>query len=458
MTAILLAAGVGKRMGPGAPPKCLLRVGGRTLLKRTIEALRAAGVRRLVLVVGYEAQAVTAEAKAHAQDFVLTVLTNPRYQEGAILSLWAAREAFTDDLLIMDADVLCPSAFLELLVSSPHENCLLVDGLAQDTGEEQIVLGKDGRVLEITKRPSEPLKRELAVFGESVGFLKLSRPAAARLRDLIEHRVQAGQVTIEHEQVYPELFQTIPVGFERVDGRPWIELDTPEDVRRAEQEVYPRFDPLPCVNRLMAHWFLPWVLRLPLTPNQWTAISFGLGLVSLACFTDGRYLTGVLAALLFEAFYLADNWDGEVARARGLSSKWGGWFDLAVDTIIQSALPLALAIGLARQGMAPWVLGAGWIAAVGLLLDFLMSWWAKLRGFGTAVYGDPSRDRLQGGWRVNLTHENFSLLVATILLLDWRLPFLMALAAGSHLFWIRYLWVERARLLGPRYSLAQARR
>jgi len=230
-------------MFPRTGPKCLCTVGGRSLLQIILETLRAVGVGHLVLVVGFRAGEVEAHAKAHAGSMPLTIYQNPRYREGAILSLWTARESFDDDLLIMDADVLCPQAGFERLIRSPHRNCLLVDGEAADTGEEQIVLGKDERVLHIAKRPSPELRSSMSPFGESVGFLKLSQEAARILRGLLEAKVQAGIVGIEHEQVYPELFERVQVGFEKINHLPWIEIDTPEDLERAEKEIYPQWAP-----------------------------------------------------------------------------------------------------------------------------------------------------------------------------------------------------------------------
>lgn len=455
MTAILLAAGVGKRMGPNARPKCLLAVGGRSLLQRTLESLRAIGVHHVVLVVGYAADAVAAEARAQARGMHLTVLENPRYREGAILSLWTARTALTDDVLIMDADVLCPPLFLERLARSSSASALLVDGAAPDSGEEQIVFGQGARVLQITKHPAPELRRAMTAFGESVGFLKLSREAAGRLRQLLEQRVASGDTGIEHEQLYPALFQEVPVGYERVDGFSWIEIDTPGDLARAEREILPQWLPPQCLNRLMAHRWLPWVAARPVTPNQLTALSLGLGLAAVACIAQGGYVWGVLGAALFQGSYLADNWDGEIARLKGLSSPLGGWFDLWVDLIVQVALPLGLAAGLQRMGMDRGVLILGWIAAVGLALDFLVTWWAKARGFGPAVFGDPARGRAVAGesrlarWvRANLTNENLSLLVAAVLVLNLRWPFLAAMAVGAHVFWLQFLWRDRRRLAG----------
>jgi choline kinase len=165
---------------------------------------------------------------------------NPRYREGAILSLWAARDALDGPVLVMDADVLCPPAMLARLVGSPQENCFLLDAAAERTGEEQMLLVRDGRVRGIVRGGAPGYE----LTGESVGFLRLSGAAARLLRELLAERVAAGETGIEHEEVYPELLARVPVGFERVDDLPWIEVDFPADVERAARDVLPRIEAL----------------------------------------------------------------------------------------------------------------------------------------------------------------------------------------------------------------------
>lgn len=453
ITAILLAAGVGKRMGPDADPKCLLQVGGRTLLRRMLEDLRSAGVLEVVLVVGFRKEQVAAEARRFSGELRLQVIENDRYREGAVLSLWSARAFLDRPVLVMDADVLCPPSAVARLVGSPYPGAILVDGSSVESGEEQMVFGDQGRVFHIAKRPGEEIRRRWRLLGESVGFLKLSGDGAVQLRRMLEENLNSGAVTLEHEQLYPRLFEKIFVGCERVDGMAWTEIDTPEDLERARSEIFPRWSFPKCLNRRFSDLFFPWVSRLPLGPNHWTAIGFLLGLLALVCWADGGYRMGLLGAVLFQLFYLTDNWDGDLARLRGVSSRLGAWFDLWVDALVQTALPVALAAGLMARGVEPWVSALGWVAAAGMALDFLITFWARIRGFGPAVFSD--RAERSGGapsrwirWiRVNGTNENFSLVMAGVLLADGRLPFLIAAAVGSHLYWTQFLWNERHRLI-----------
>lgn len=240
MTAIILAAGVGKRLhaASGGRPKCLIEIGGTSLLRRLLESLAACGVHDAVVVVGFGADHVRAAVASPPDGIAVRTIVNARYEEGAILSLATAAESLDGPVLVMDADVLCPTSMIRRLVDSRHASCFLLDATSENTGEEQMLLVRDGWVRNIVRGGAPGY--DLA--GESIGFLKLDATAARILRELIEARIAAGQTGIEHEEVYPDLLARERVGFERVDGVPWTEIDFPEDVVRAEREVLPRME------------------------------------------------------------------------------------------------------------------------------------------------------------------------------------------------------------------------
>ncbi len=239
MRAILLAAGVGRRLGAAIEqPKCLLRLGGRSLLERLLRSLGRAGVPQAVIVVGYRHEQVREAIGSSCGGVEVRYVYNPEYEKGAILSLWAARDEFVDDLLVMDADVLCPDEMLARLVHSPHANCFLLDGRAQPSGEEQMLMARGGRVWNIARR----VEPGYDLVGESVGFLKVSRQSAPGLLEVLSSCVEQGRDRIEHEEVYPIFMREHVVGYERVDDLPWTEIDFPEDAVRAERELLPLID------------------------------------------------------------------------------------------------------------------------------------------------------------------------------------------------------------------------
>jgi choline kinase len=224
--AIIRAAGVGRRFGEAlsGQPKALLEVEGETLLVRLIRQLRQAGVEEIIVVAGFGIEAIRSAVDSRVQ-----VLLNPDYERGAILSLYTAREFFGRDLLVMDADVFGPDEMLTRLVDSPKESCFLLDGRAEASGEEQMLHVRGDRVWDIARDP----RGEYDLLGESVGFLKVSAAASRNLLELLAARVERGEIDLEHEEVYPDFLEQIPVGFERVDDLAWTEIDFPEDLERA---------------------------------------------------------------------------------------------------------------------------------------------------------------------------------------------------------------------------------
>jgi choline kinase len=238
VTAIILAAGVGKRLhvASGGRPKCLIEIGARSLLLRLLESLAACGVGEAVVVTGFGEAAVRDAVASPPPGIRVATAFNARFEEGAILSLATAGAWLDRPVLVMDADVLCSTAMIRRLVASPHANCFLLDASSENTGEEQMLLVRDGRVRDIVRGGAPGW--ELA--GESIGFLKLGADAARLLRTLLDARIAAGHTGIEHEEVYPELLARVDVGYERVDGMPWTEIDFPDDVTRAVREVLPR--------------------------------------------------------------------------------------------------------------------------------------------------------------------------------------------------------------------------
>lgn len=258
MIAILLTAGVGNRLGEftRTHPKCLLPVGGRTLLDRTLDVLANSGVEQTTIVVGHCADQVRQAAGIARGRMKLGWIENPEYRTGSILSLWQARMFLgTEDVLIMDADVLFPTELLRRLVRSRSPSCGLLDGRVEGTGEEMILCASRGRIWDIVRRRAgEPLTPPPGVaaydqVGESVGFLKLSAPDSSMLSEILEQRVRDGDRTDEYEAAFPELFRRCEVGYERVDDLPWTEIDFPGDVERAREAILPAIEALESVPR-----------------------------------------------------------------------------------------------------------------------------------------------------------------------------------------------------------------
>lgn len=238
MKAVILAAGVGKRLWEVTQyrPKCLIEIGGRSLLHRYLESLAAVGIRRVEIVVGYKQEMIRAAVEQDACGVKVTFLVNEQFHRGSISSLWIARTAFDDDTVVMDADVLFHQEILRRLVSSPSENALLMDETVKQTGEECMVVVSGGRVIALTKN----LPEQYDYAGEGVGFLRIRHADTPRVVSSLRDYIDRESWDMEYEDALRQYFQDVRVGHERIGGLPWTEIDFIEDVQKAELEVLPR--------------------------------------------------------------------------------------------------------------------------------------------------------------------------------------------------------------------------
>ena len=243
MKAIMLAAGVGRRLfgeDHDQPPKALLRFDGKTLLERHIENLKDNGVDELVLVVGYRRDDILGEAKAIAGADYVSGIFNPRFRSGSIVSLWSAREVLRrgDDVLFMDADVLYHPALISRLIASPHKNCFLLDRKIENDEEAVKLCIRGGKPVDFGKNVTS----DFDLLGEWPGFLRMSPAIGERLAAATESFVEQGKMELIYEEAMRQVLASEPpgtFGYEDISDLPWIEIDFPADLMRA-QKILPR--------------------------------------------------------------------------------------------------------------------------------------------------------------------------------------------------------------------------
>jgi choline kinase len=242
MHAVMLAAGMGNRLGlSGNTPKSLLVFGGKSLLQRHLENLAECGVSALTLCVGYAADQIRDQVR-HSP-LPVHCVENPDFTRGSLLSLWHVRSALGEEpTLLMDADVLYHRTLLRRLVDSPHDNCFLLDEDFVPGDEPVKICVRAGRIVEFRKQPDPAISWDS--WGESVGFFKFSAAGGRALIDACARRIEAGQLDDPYEEAIRDLIiaGVEPLGFERTLRLPWMEIDFPEDLTRAREQILPQLD------------------------------------------------------------------------------------------------------------------------------------------------------------------------------------------------------------------------
>jgi choline kinase len=249
MRAIILAAGRGQRLQQPEHqqiPKCLLRFGDKTLLERHLRALRECGVSEVVLALGFKRELIEAEIDRMRVMPAPEIVINPGFELGSVLTVHTAAEPLGrgGEVLLMDADVLYHGQILKALVAGKRAvNRVLMDR-DFEAGDEPVKLClRAGVPVELRKRIAPDLRYD--TVGESVGFFRFDEAGARRLVKIVAGYVARGASDMPHEEAVRDLIRERDHAFDVADvtGLPWIEIDFPNDIARAEREILPELEP-----------------------------------------------------------------------------------------------------------------------------------------------------------------------------------------------------------------------
>jgi choline kinase len=242
MKAIVLCAGNGRRLRPLTDdrPKCLLRIGERTILDLCLDNLEAAGIHDVVLVTGYERALVERLVRERDGNRILCVVNENYASTNTAASLHLALRDMDDDFILINGDVLFEGSILLDLLSSPDPNGVAVDADIPLDAEEVKVVARNGRLLKISKE-LEPRQCQ----GEAIGIYKISRNLVSDLVRIYAELERNGEFHHYFEKGFERILEaggddSRAFGLSFTRGRPWAEIDTLEDYEYARREIYPR--------------------------------------------------------------------------------------------------------------------------------------------------------------------------------------------------------------------------
>ncbi|MCD8117643.1 MAG: aminotransferase class I/II-fold pyridoxal phosphate-dependent enzyme [Oscillospiraceae bacterium] len=183
MQALMLAAGMGKRLGAytNNQTKCMVKVGWYTLLEHAAEALRQAGIKRFVIVVGYEGEKLKAFAREKLSDFDLVFVENPDYATtNNIYSLYLAREELmADDTILLESDLIYDPSLIRRLVEAPEPNMVAVAKYEQWMDGTVTLVDEDGLIREFIEKKDFSFA-SADTYYKTVNVYKFSREFSSR--------------------------------------------------------------------------------------------------------------------------------------------------------------------------------------------------------------------------------------------------------------------------------------
>jgi choline kinase len=237
--AIILAAGFGSRLSPltDGAPKCLTLVNGTPILLNALDALDAAGVEECTIVTGYMAQAVERAVGERHRGLKIRYILNDIYMKtNDMYSLLLAGEVLAEGAMVLEGDVFFRPPLLSeadgAMGPKSYYYAGLYDGRANElrieTDDERGVLS-----IEVLRGGGSGPKGRNVFF--SAGLLAVQRKLGARLSRWLSEFAGRGEVNVLFDDVLAAHARETDLFVYEISMRDWVEIDTPEDLKRAEE-------------------------------------------------------------------------------------------------------------------------------------------------------------------------------------------------------------------------------
>lgn len=236
MQALMLAAGMGKRLGRYTQnaTKCMVPVNGKTLIEYCIEALLKAGIRTMIIVIGYKGDALKKFLDGKYPEMRITWIENPVYDKtNNIYSLFlASSELEKDDTILLESDLIFDPALIGELIENPEPNLAVVshfepwmDGTVTLIDSQNNITGMLGK--------KQFLWENIGDYYKTVNIYKLSKEFSSKyyVPFLAAYQKAYGQ-----NEYYEQVLKVISfldctnLRAYPISGERWYEIDDMQDL------------------------------------------------------------------------------------------------------------------------------------------------------------------------------------------------------------------------------------
>jgi len=228
----LLAAGTGSRLAPltDKTPKCLVPVNEISILKRLVDSLRLHNFKRLVIVVGHQADSIRNFLGTRAGAMEITYITSPVYKTtNNIYSLWLARKEIHEPFLLIESDLVFDP---EMLTDMLQPDRIAVSKLQPWMNGTTVTINRYRKIKafqkDIRKTDDNHHYKTVNIYSLSIRTWQL---VCKRLDQHISNNMVNGYYeTVFADMVTEECLSFTPVFF---DADRWYEIDTIADLHAA---------------------------------------------------------------------------------------------------------------------------------------------------------------------------------------------------------------------------------
>ena len=228
MDALILAAGRGTRMGGIDRPKCLLDLGGTSIIKQQIKCLKNMGINKIFIVTGYNSEQIHLHLNdefnfLHNMDFATT---------NNLYSVWTARNYLDEDFVCIYGDLLFDQQILDYCMHDMHDICLVVEkNLREETMKVKI---ENNIIVKLNKNISEN-----DADGNFIGMAKFRKSIFSSFFNKISTLVENDNF----DSYYTEAIELMikdnkKINYVETNNLSWMDIDEQNEFEEAKKLYY----------------------------------------------------------------------------------------------------------------------------------------------------------------------------------------------------------------------------
>lgn len=315
MQAIILAAGMGRRLGEYTRDntKCMLPVNGERLIDRVLGQLSQLGLSRVVIVVGYKGQNLI-DYIGHRYDDCLKIeyVNNPVYDKtNNIYSLSLAKDKLQeDDTLLIESDLIFDDSLFRMILDNPYPNLALVDKYETWMDGTMVRIDEDNNIVNFIPKKAFKYK-DVDGYYKTVNIYKFSREFS---QNKYVPFLEAYSKALGNNEYYEQVLRVITLidnaelkALPITNGAKWYEIDDVQDLDIAETLFADKDEFMYRYNmRFGGHWRFPKLLDFcylvnPYFPTAHMKDELRANFdILLSEYPSGMYVNSLIAAKYFD--------------------------------------------------------------------------------------------------------------------------------------------------------------
>lgn len=224
--AVILAAGKKECFGK---PTGMLEIEDFKLIDRTMTILKENGIKKIVIVTGYESHFYEDYFKNSKN--VICVKSDKYKWTGTMYSLSLAKNHIKDDFLLIENDVIFEKRAIEELCKSKDRDCVLITN-ESGSGDEAFVEIRDNHLYKMSK----DIHQFNRIDGEMIGLTKVSYKLYKMMLDEFKDNVNP---YLNYEYVLLDVARNYNIGYVKIDDLAWGDIDSPKEYNKVKNNLYP---------------------------------------------------------------------------------------------------------------------------------------------------------------------------------------------------------------------------